>query len=270
MKGIALHNPKSTQKPATSKLRREAAAHARSMARSGPGLGQFQPESAIRTPSPTESDRSTVNAGDLLTNAHGAHGNHVRRRGRPSVSNPISTESPLQGPVKDRHPNVYTSSPHDRYAMKRQESLDEDTHFRESITDCMLRAIGLSNAQSSITGTGSVEQSPRILSYDARSHRAVFSNNAFGFLDALEPGMDGDTESMMSVPMSTNGPAGSASIGDELSRDMVSSSRYRNRMRQILTVNLCRRLCSSPKVLCSSSKENAILGYTMSLTAFLT
>jgi len=220
MKGIALHNPKGTQKPATSNLRREAAAHARSMARSGPGPGQFQPESAIRTPSPTESDRSTVNAGDLLTNAHGAHGNHIRRRGRPSVSNPISTESPLQGPIQDRHPNVYTSSPHDRYAMKRQESLDEDTHFRESITDCMLRAIGLSNAQSSITGTGSVEQSPRILSYDARSHRAIFSN-AFGFLDAFEP--DGDTESVISVPASTSGPAGSGSIGDELSRDMVSS-----------------------------------------------
>lgn len=216
MKGIALHNPRRVRKPSAGNLRREAVSHATAAAQNGLGVNKRRPETAIRIPS-TESERLNVNAGDLLTNAQFGRLSH--RRGRPSVSTPVDTNSPVLGPTKDRTSSLLTSSPRaDRFALKRQESIDEDSHFRDSITDCMLRAIGLSNSHSSITnGAASVEQSPRIMSYDTRSHRATFSN-AFGFLDAFEPSMDGDTESVVSAAASTIGAGGS--IRDELSRDM--------------------------------------------------
>ena len=55
--------------------------------------------------------------------------------------------------------------------------------FRESVLECMAKALGLSEsgAQMPRVGPSSVEQSPRLVSYDAKSQTAIF-NNAFGLL----------------------------------------------------------------------------------------
>lgn len=70
--------------------------------------------------------------------------------------------------------------------------------FRESIRDCMFKAIGLTDVKDGINRADSVPQSPRLVSYDSRRNKAVF-NNAFGFMDTFDPSADGDTESMTSA-----------------------------------------------------------------------
>lgn len=103
--------------------------------------------------------------------------------------------------------------------MQRQESVDEDSFFRDSIVDCMLKAIGLVNSKSAIRKPDSVEQSPRMVSYDSKRHKAVF-NNAFGFMDAIDPSVDGESESQASMLSSAMAHAGSENIQEELSNDV--------------------------------------------------
>lgn len=163
-----------------------------------------------------ESEYSGVNAGDLLINSRPRRDSQGSKL---SVSQPFQTHSKSGENVESRSSNLFTSSPRSRGALHRQVSMDEDRFFRESITECMLKAIGLTGSKNALRTTNSVEQSPRLVSYDKRSHKAVF-NNAFGFIDALDPSVDGETESVASVPSSAMGASGSSSIHDELSSDM--------------------------------------------------
>ena len=92
--------------------------------------------------------------------------------------------------------------------------------FRDSIVDCMLKAIGLTNAKGAVQKTESVPQSPQLISYDSKRQKAFFSN-AFGFMDALDA--DGESESVMSGLASVTSVSGSGSavkIQDELSSDV--------------------------------------------------
>lgn len=121
--------------------------------------------------------------------------------------------------MSNESPTAFRTTAERRFPLQRQESRDEDTFFRESITDCMLKAIGLTQAPNVSRKAESVEQSPRLVSYDSRSHKAVF-NNAFGFIDPFEPSADGDSESIVSVPVSTMSSSGGLNIQDELSSDV--------------------------------------------------
>lgn len=114
------------------------------------------------------------------------------------------------------NPFAYTSA---RIPLQRQESMDEDAFFRESVLDCMLKAIGLTNTRNVVPKTDSVEQSPRLVSFDSKRQKAVFSN-AFGFLDPFEGSVDADTESVASVPLSAISATNSRSIHDELVNDV--------------------------------------------------
>lgn len=118
-----------------------------------------------------------------------------------SFSQPFQTPKPLErgfnSPLAQRSFNPFDAS---ISKMHRQESVDEDSIFRESILDCMFKAIGLTNARDAAgkPGLDSVPQSPRLVSYDSRRQKAVF-NNAFGFMDGFDSSADGDTESMTSA-----------------------------------------------------------------------
>lgn len=217
MKGIALHNPATHRKRSGSGLRREV--HTR--------LASIRPTSAAPTEptprrsatmSPQEQDRQGVSAGDLLTNHHFPRNSRGRMS---SFSQPFSPTPPRRDgrtPLDSGSFNPFAQSG-GRIPLQRQESLDEDAFFRESILDCMLKAIGLTNTRNVVPKPDSVEQSPRLVSFDSRRQKAVFSN-AFGFIDPFEGSIDADTESVTSVPLSAISATNSRSIHEELVNDV--------------------------------------------------
>ncbi|THV89017.1 patatin-like serine hydrolase [Aureobasidium pullulans] len=207
-KGIALHNPRAGQRKKTATgLRKEAVLHARAAPSSRRGHGGRS--ESIHTPTRSsrlgqerglltddEKDRSGVSAGDLLTN----NNNAARQGGRKNLapySLPFQTPRPLgrdaMSPMASRNFNPFDA--HIK-TLRRQDSVDEDMIFRESILDCMFKAIGLTNMKDGLSRTDSLPQSPKLVSYDSRRQKAVF-NNAFGFIDQFDPN-DGETESVVS------------------------------------------------------------------------
>jgi lysophospholipid hydrolase len=210
MKGIALHNPRVAQRRrrTSSNLRRDAAFQARLSAnKSSLSAGEYD-------------DRSGVSAGDLLTNIHAARSPPGRKRQFGSFSQPYSTPRQVNGDVhtpthKDtRDPFDVDASP--RTHMHRQESMDEDVLFRESIMECMAKAVGVTNTQS-MRRAESAAQSPRLVSFDSRNKTAIFNNNAFGFIDPYEGSMD-DSESAISMSAFSSG--GSANILEDLKNEL--------------------------------------------------
>lgn len=216
-KGIALHNARAGQRRRSSSgLRKEAVMHARvasaSSARPGPVRDTPRKESELsrrrnkEPETPQQDGRSGISAGDLLTNTHTAR--HIGKPGRMSFSQPYQTPRPttrdLATPLAYGSTDPFTS-PRPSLKLHRQDSLDEDTVFRESILDCMLKAIGLSNVKDvPKSGAGSVPQSPRLVSYDSRRQKAIF-NNAFGFMDPFDGSADGDSESIASASAFSTG-----------------------------------------------------------------
>ncbi|TKA49417.1 Lysophospholipase nte1 [Friedmanniomyces endolithicus] len=209
VKGIALHNPRQAQRRrrASSSLQRETAINAaQHAARSGNPQAHH-----------VDSDRGGVSAGDLLTNIHAA-----RTPGRPrnagSFSQPCSAPKEANGHAlldpEARDTFHIDQSP--RAHMHRQESMDEDLLFRESIMECMAKAIGLSNTKSGVGNSASAAQSPRLVSFDPKRQSAVF-NNAFGFMDSFEGSAD-DTESLHSVSAYSSG--GSVNILEDLKNEV--------------------------------------------------
>ncbi|KAF1826383.1 patatin-domain-containing protein [Dissoconium aciculare CBS 342.82] len=210
MKGIALHNPQvASRRRTTSTVKRDAAIQARFAARHG--------SLAIAD---MYTERNGISPGDLLTNMHTARA--PGRRSQPgSFSQPYSAPKSLHAgdalsPAshKQRDPFEPRNSP--RATIHRQESMDEDLLFRESIMECMTKAIGLRNGKDSGRRPESVAQSPRLVSYDSKRQSAVF-NNAFGFLDPFEGYMD-DAESAASVSAFSFG--GSANILEDLKNEI--------------------------------------------------
>lgn len=156
--------------------------------------------------------------GDLLTNHHFPRNSRGRMS---SFSQPFSPTPPRRDgrtPLDSGSFNPFAQSG-GRIPLQRQESLDEDAFFRESILDCMLKAIGLTNTRNVVPKPDSVEQSPRLVSFDSRRQKAVFSN-AFGFIDPFEGSIDADTESVTSVPLSAISATNSRSIHEELVNDV--------------------------------------------------
>jgi lysophospholipid hydrolase len=202
LKGIALHNPGAgRRRRSSSTLRKEAAMQARINAtRSNSSQIPININSL-------EAERVIVSAGDLLTNGV---------RDRSSFSQPLRTPAVQRRAARSPLDKGYFSPR--PMQLQRQESVDEDDMFRESILESMCKAMGLTNANANIVPKPeSLEQSPRLMSFDARRNKAVF-NNAFSFMDTFEASIDGDSESIASVSVS----AFSTGPSPNLLEDMVN------------------------------------------------
>lgn len=221
MKGIALHNPGAGRRRRTSAtLRRSTAAQARLAAARGNSV-DVSSDALFRMNSPDSGARNDkISAGDLLTNAQLPRG--AGRAGRSSFSQPYphdmrrDTRTPLDASAFNPF-----ASPSMRPQIHRQESIDEATVFRECVLGCMFKAIGLTNPENPMPRpAASVEQSPRLVSFDAKRQKAVFTN-AFGFIDPYEGSRDGDSESIVSASnLSAISASGQGNLLEEIANDV--------------------------------------------------
>ena len=86
------------------------------------------------------------------------------------------------------------SSNENRLQLRRQKSVDEDGLFRESIFDCMVKAIELFNAKdATIKPLVSMKHFPRMIFYDSHRQKTTFTN-LFDFINPDESSADGDFE----------------------------------------------------------------------------
>ncbi|MCJ1481142.1 phosphatidylcholine and lysophosphatidylcholine phospholipase [Schaereria dolodes] len=202
MKGIALHNPRAARRRrSSSSFRKDLAGQVRLATMRG-STNDHAASGTIDT-----NRRSGVSPGDLLANIQASRFGD-RRVPHPSTGSEDADDQPLSfsrvedvtSPLGRMEHSPFMSSPRRNGSqLQRQESLDEDDLFRESILTCMTKAIGLTNSKDIIRKpTDSAEPSPRLITYDARRQMATFSN-AFGFMDPYEPSGDGDSESIASV-----------------------------------------------------------------------
>lgn len=204
MKGIALHNPSAGQRRrSSSTVTKDVMVQARLAA----ARGASQYHNTDPTHSSFSDQRSSVSAGDLLTNIQISrfgprHPENLRGLSEVSDSKPLSSsEVPdMISPLGQREHNPFQSSSNgELHPLRRQESLDEDSLFRESILGCIFKAIGLSTMRDGIRKPSfSMDQSPQLVSYDSERQKATFSN-AFGFIDPCEGSGDGDSESLYSM-----------------------------------------------------------------------
>ncbi|KAF8862570.1 patatin-domain-containing protein [Acephala macrosclerotiorum] len=220
-KGIALHNAGSSRRRQSSNsLRKEATLHA--LSSKGPS-----PVSNATSPILNRDTGASPSPGDLLTNIQMS-----RNGGRRSSSKIGEAASPSQNgqgpevwhhdtesPLAQRSLNPFNTV-RPRMTLHRQESVDEDSMFRQSILECIFKAIGLTSTKNALRMSDSVEASPRLVSYDQRRQKAIFSSNAFGFIDPYEGSADGDTESITSGGMSTGGLPSTQGLAHELRDDV--------------------------------------------------
>lgn len=182
--------------------------------------------SCSRTPSSHIFARSSTAdeiTGDLLTNTHIAR--NGGRHSRLSFSQPYQTPKPIHreglSPLAQRNFDPFADSMGKSAGlpqMQRQESIDEDAMFRESILDCMFKAIGLCNVKDALRKPESVPQSPRLVSYDVRRQKAVF-NNAFGFMDPFDLSVDGESETSTTIS-AIGGTSSAATLLEDLKHEV--------------------------------------------------
>lgn len=192
-KGIVLHNPNSGRRRRSSAtLRKEAAVHARVAAAKG------SPSPALDTaPSPF---RNTPSDG-------------MPKKIVMPMRTPYTFSRLSRSPIPDTPLTHRAFDPFARSAAQflGENNQSEDTAFREAVLECMFKAIGLTGIQVPGVrhGPDSVEGSPKLVSYDARKQKAMFSN-AFGQLSMID---NSDSESVASTPMSAASTSGGGSIG---------------------------------------------------------
>ncbi|KAI0021045.1 hypothetical protein F4780DRAFT_310203 [Xylariomycetidae sp. FL0641] len=223
-KGIALHNASTAnrRRRSSTNLRKEATLQAMSRAR---------PQSVVASTIAPPQDRLSINTpspGDLLANVHMARGGGPRPSGTLEIplTQPWQSPDPLgrvdASPLAQRAFNPFIAQKSARLSIDPRESVDEDNLFRVSILECVLRALGMSSGGSSSREQESTEGSPRLVSYDQRRNKAVFSNNAFGFMGPLDGSMDWDAESMTSGGVSSSMPSAPSAeaLAAELKHDV--------------------------------------------------
>jgi lysophospholipid hydrolase len=206
LKGIALHNPGAgRRRRSSSTLRREATLQVRIAESRSKRLSS--PDSS-RTPEPLvspDAERAGVSAGDLL--AGGA--SH-----RASFSQPLQTPAAVRraGARSPLDKGYFSPRP---MQLERQNSIDEDDLFRETILQSICNAIGLNKENTIPAPTPTVEQSPRMVSFDSRRNKAFF-NNAFQMLSTTDASADGDSASIVSESVSGVGVNNSANIIEDM------------------------------------------------------
>lgn len=212
-KGIALHNARvGRRRRSSNSLRKEATIHALA-GKASPSVST----STFEPPQPSDTGVSP-SPGDLLTNIQMSR-TGGRRTGStlgPNLQGPEVFHHDAESPLGRRSLNPFAPQMHPRMTLHRQESIDEDSMFRGSILECIFKAIGLTNTKIALKMSDSVEASPRLVSYDQKRQKAVFSNNAFGFIDPYEGSADGDSESMTSGGVSAGGFPSTQSLANEL------------------------------------------------------
>lgn len=222
-KGIALHNPGTHgRRRSSSTLRKDAALRAKLAA----VQGQRPTPHTMRA---VDRESTGVSPGDLLStiqlSRYGPRYGSERLKGRSVFyDSAMGLKTPLESPgtpaTRGEQPPLLMS-PVQSLNIQRQDSVNEDLLFRESILDCMIKALGLTDSRDALRkGHASGDVSPHLVSYDSRRQKAVF-NNAFGFIDPYESFGDGDSESMMSMSVTSTGAASppshlKAELGDEI------------------------------------------------------
>lgn len=213
-KGIALHNSVAAgrRRRSSTGLRKEAVLQAMKGSVVTSTISPPEERSSIDVPSP----------GDLLANIQ-----HARGGGRSSrqLSAPRhDSTNPSEGqqkegmsPLAERTFNPFASQ---RISLGKREQVDEDNVFRESILECMFKAIGLEANGTASRGTDSVEASPRLVSFDQRRHKAIFSNNAFGFMDPFDASVDGDTESVTSSGLAPHASPSPHALAQDMKHEL--------------------------------------------------
>lgn len=218
-KGIALHNSGAGRRRRSSTLRKEAVLQA---------ISKRRPTSVVTSTIAPPHERSSIDMpgpGDLLANIQ------ISRSGGRSSSNIVMpVTSPPQSsdsfhkqtvsPLAERSFNPFATQTHGRISLDKRESADEDNIFRESILECMFKAIGLTSSGTGSRGPESVEASPRLVSYDSRRHKAVFSNNAFGFMESFDGSTEGDAESMTSGGVTMNATPNAHALAHDMKDEL--------------------------------------------------
>lgn len=200
-KGIALHNPGvSRRRRSSTTLRKEAMLH---------NMSKRQPPTSSSTPSTSTREHSFLSKagpGDLI-------GNLQLSRGTQRLSN---TENREGSPLAQRTYNPFDTQRHARSPIDTRESIDEDNLFRASILECMFKSLGIDSGGNASREPESLETSPRLVSIDSRRTRALFANNAFGFMGPLDGSVDGDSESVASSGNLANSPPNSHSLAQDM------------------------------------------------------
>jgi lysophospholipid hydrolase len=218
-KGIALHNSRSgRRRSSTNSLQKEATLHALSIRASSSAASG----STVEAPSSSHDSGANPSPGDLLTNIQMSRTGIRRINSKlgPSTDRPEVWNHDSQSPLGQRSSNLFLHPSQPRTVLHRQDSIDEDGMFRSSILECIFKAIGLTNTKNALRMSDSVEASPLLVSYDQKRQKAVFSNNAFGFIDPYEGSIDGDTESMTSGGISAGGFPNTQNLATELKDDI--------------------------------------------------
>ncbi|KAF6844480.1 patatin-like serine [Colletotrichum musicola] len=219
-KGIALHNANAhRRRKSTSTLRKDAMMHSmttkeRSFSQVATTIAPPRERSSTHTPSP----------GDLLANIQFARTGGHRASG-PSDAHDIEQVADAlrhegTSPLAQRSFDPFATQKHSRIAVDGRESLDEDNLFRQSILECMFKALGLGSGESVSREAESVEGSPRLFSYDQRRQRTAMGNNAFGFMGPFEASGDGDTESLTSGGFTLNTPPNAHLLASDMKDDV--------------------------------------------------
>jgi lysophospholipid hydrolase len=99
--------------------------------------------------------------------------------------------------------------------LDRRDSVDEDDLFRETILQNICNAIGLNKDNALPIPTPTIDQSPRMVSFDSRRNKAFF-NNAFQMLSTTDASADGDSASLTSESVSAFGPNASQNALEDM------------------------------------------------------
>ncbi|OJK01273.1 hypothetical protein ASPACDRAFT_115908 [Aspergillus aculeatus ATCC 16872] len=209
-KGIALHNPFSGRRNRSSSFRRkDAVLHAKL------GVSRRPTAAVIQNNSLNDREAAGVSPGDLLSSIQFSRFGSRYENFAPKLLSPLAEKE--QSPLRSPSPIIEPMG-----SFYRKENVDEDALFRESILECIMKGIGLTESTNGLLrkSQNSGDASPRLLSYDSRRQKAVFGNNAFGFIDPYEASVD-DTESMMSMSVtSAGGTSPVINLREELRNDI--------------------------------------------------
>ncbi|KAI5463111.1 hypothetical protein BGZ63DRAFT_351838 [Mariannaea sp. PMI_226] len=212
-KGIALHNAAATRRRSSSStLRKEAMLQSMSSQRATSYV-----TSTIASPRERSSPH-TPSPGDLLANIQLARG-VARADGRL----PLSMTRQETNPLDHRLNSPFDPTRHGRASLDPRESVDEDNLFRASILECMFKTLGLDTSGSVSRDPESIEASPRLVSWDQRRSKALFTGtnaNAFGSMGPYDGSVDGDTESLTSSGMALHPPPNAQVLAHDM-RDEV-------------------------------------------------
>ena len=215
-KGIALHNP-------------HIGRHRRSMSSArndllGPlQMKRIRNSLGISTFTDAEDNNRNISPGDLLASVHTSR----FPKGQPLFS-PENQRDLLKSPLGTKQ-MIHSLNSVGRQGLdhapgmtlQRQQSYDEDEHFRRSILTCMSKSIGLTDVRNAMVarGTESADHSPKLVSYDSRRQQATFAN-AFGFIGSFDGSFDGETESGVSTANVSPSLLNPANVGQELLDDI--------------------------------------------------